>query len=154
MYRFLIQNQYILQSDHPHKPSCHPSQCSWSPPPMLPTSQSPSHLVTANLFSVSMRVLLFVHCFLLDPTYEWNHIVSVFAWLISFNIFKVLYVVSYGRISFIYGWIVLLSHCMSHIYMSTSYIQTYIYVCVCVSIFIHPFHWWTHRLFPYLGYCK
>ena len=139
MYRIILQNWYILQSDHHHRSSCHPSRCSWSPSPMLPTSQSLSHLVTANLFS--MRVLLFVHCFLLDSTYEWNHMVSVFAWLISLNISKVHYVVSNGRISFIYGWILLCYPivCLIHIRcVNILYTDVCVCVCVCVCEHLYP----------------
>ena len=137
MYRIISQNWYILQSDHHHKSSCHPSQYSWSPSPMLPTSQSPSHQVTANLFS--MRVFSSVHCFLLDSIYlslsDLFHLISSRFIMLS----------QMAVHSFIYGWIAL---CYPIVCL------THILICVCVWTSLSNQSIDGHIGCFHIGYCK
>ena len=76
VYNVIISHLYTVPSDHPQKSSYHPSSYGWCPSLLLPAPKSTFPLVTTNLFFVSVSLFLF--CFFLDPTYEWNHTVFVF----------------------------------------------------------------------------
>ena len=101
-------------------------------------------LATTDLF-LSMSLILFTYLFVLDSTYNWGHTVFVFVWFISLSIMPStsIHVVSNGEISFFFmGEWYFITHTRTHTHTHTPH-------------FLYPFtHWWTLRLFPYLGYCK
>ena len=82
-------------------------------------------------------------CFLCS-TYELNHMVSVFLWLISLSLIpsipsSPIHGVTNGKIS-------------SFVWLSSI---SYIYIYLYTPHLLYPFTpWWSLRLFPYLGYCK
>ena len=91
MYNLIFPLLHTLQCAYHQKFSFHLSPYSWSPLSILPSLcplPSGNHSVLCIymfvLFS-SFIVFLFV-CFLYS-TYEWNHIVFVFLWLISLGIY-------------------------------------------------------------------
>lgn len=67
---FIVQDLYILQSDHHHKPSYHHTV----DPLYLfcPHTPNPSPLVTTNRFYVSVSVFFFCFVFI-DFSWEWNY---------------------------------------------------------------------------------
>ena len=120
---------------------------------------APSPLVTTALFFVSTCLFLFglfiyfvfvwfVHLFcfcFMYSTYEWNHVVFIFVWLISLSIIP-------SR-----------SICVPQVarfllfFMAEKYSIMCVCVCVCVCVWhlLYPFiYWGALRLIPHLGYYK
>ena len=114
---------------------------------------TPSPLVTTTLFSVSTCLflfglvcsfVLFLFISFLCSTYEWNHMVFVFLWLISLNVIpsRSIHVTPNGKIS-------------SLLWLNNIPVCVCVCVCICTPHLLYPFiSWWALRLFTYLGYCK
>ena len=109
VYSLILWHLYTLQIDHHLKSSYRPSPERWPPSLVSPIPQPLFLLVTTNLISVTLSLFLFYFGFLfifVDSAYEWNQSFSV--WLMSLSIIpsRVIHVVADGRISSVYGWVV------------------------------------------------
>ena len=91
--------------------------------PML-SMPYPLPLTTINLFSVSMSwVSCFVVC-VLDFTYKWDHLVSVFLWFVSITPTSFIHAVANGKIAF-FLWLNNIPLYKYHILYVHSYIHGY-----------------------------
>ena len=143
----IIQQLYTLQSDY-HKSSYHPSPYSWPPSPISPTTKPPSLLLTSDLFSISISLLLLCLVCFTDSTYEWDHTVFVFlcltyvTWHDMFKVYPCCHKWQYFTL--FYDLVV------SNVY--DIYIYVYIYIYLTSSLSIHSsMNIWN---IPFLGYCK